>query len=429
MEYYLHYIWHNKLFERLLPLDDIASLPIQVIDPGIINEDAGADFLEAKVKIGDILWVGNVEIHQKASQWYQHKHNEDKTYDNVILHIVIEDDISHDIKDDKYPLTVQMVVSDTNMQIAKQYYAKRNSLLCSDNIHSIGKDDIRMWLDKIMRKRIESKLEHIRSLLEDNANDWDEVLYQLLMQYFGFNTNNVAMTMIAKSLPYKILMKHRNNIIHLEALLIGQANILSSKNNIDEYQELLIREYYFFKQMYNLEPIDVGLIKFLRIRPQGFSYKRLAQIAAIIHNTDTLRADIIETFDIKVLRKILSQSTSKYWQNHYSLNDKKDKKRFSDGSLSPTSLDTILINVIVPYKYAYSFFMNRLEDATKSIRMLEEISFEDNKITRLFPKYVRLTNNATNSQALLHLYKNYCLTKKCIFCSWGRLMASNILRY
>ena len=58
MEHLLHYVWKHKLFP-LKVLQTTNGLPVEVIDPGLQNPNAGPDFFNAKLKIDGALWVGN----------------------------------------------------------------------------------------------------------------------------------------------------------------------------------------------------------------------------------------------------------------------------------------------------------------------------------------------------------------------------------
>ncbi|MBR3716361.1 MAG: DUF2851 family protein, partial [Bacteroidaceae bacterium] len=87
MEQLLHYIWRHRLYAQV-PLFTTNDQLVEVIDPGLPNRNAGPDFFNAKLKIGGVLWVGNVEIHTHASDWYLHGHQTNPLYHNVILHVV-----------------------------------------------------------------------------------------------------------------------------------------------------------------------------------------------------------------------------------------------------------------------------------------------------------------------------------------------------
>ena len=88
----MQYVWQHRLWmaQAMFTVD---GRKVQVIDPGRLNTDAGPDFFNAKVKIDGEMWVGNIEIHVRASDWFRHHHDIDKAYDNVILHVVEKDDM------------------------------------------------------------------------------------------------------------------------------------------------------------------------------------------------------------------------------------------------------------------------------------------------------------------------------------------------
>lgn len=426
MEYHLHYIWLNRLFDSLEGVGSIENAEIEVIDVGVINNDSGADFFNAKIKINGILWVGNVEIHTNSKEWYMHRHDKDKSHLNTILHIVekFEGEETR-CMDANIPTAIIKYNREKNIQL-ECFSSIRDHIYCKELLPTLPREDITYWKDIAFGKKIKDKTNQIDKLLSTLSYDWDEAFYRLLMRYFGFNLNNDSMLEIAESLPYKILLKHRDNITQIEALLFGQANLLWDNTNIkNEYLTTLQKEYYFLSRMYDLKPINKYPLKFLRTRPQGFPTRRLAQIASIIHKTDTISTEIINIFDLKRMKKLFISDVSDFWKNNYSFKSIA-KSTIRSGSLASVSIDSLIINVVIPYKYVYHIANNEESDAVRTLRLLDLLPYEDNKITRLFD--IKSGNKtAKDSQSLIYIYKNYCIRKKCILCHWGRALTSNKL--
>lgn len=426
MEYHLHYIWLNRLFSSLIGVGIISNADIEVLDPGIVNDDSGADFFNAKVRINGMLWVGNIEIHTNSNQWYTHKHDKDESHKNTILHIVEKFDGKDAVcLETKIPTAI-MSYDKELIETHRFLGYRRNHLCCKELLPLLHSHDIRYWMDINSNKRNEYKSFQISELMSELSLDWDEIFYRLMMRYFGFNLNNDSMLEIAETLPYKILLKHRDNKMQMEALLLGQANLLCYDRNIkDEYITALEKEYYFLSRMYNLHPINKYPIKFLRTRPQGFPTRRLAQIASIINKTDSISSDVLKTFDLNKIKELFISDVSEYWKTNYSFKSQTSRKK-DIGRLSESSINSIIINVVIPFKYVYHYNQNDIDNAEKTLNLLTKLPFESNKITRLFNMNLE-NKTAKESQSLIHIYKNYCTKKDCISCHWGKCLASNKL--
>lgn len=415
MEYYLHYIWQNNLFDSLEGSRELASSQIDVLDIGIINEDAGADFLNAKIKIDGILWVGNIEIHTRSSQWKEHHHDEDPTYNNVILHIVKEDNQQCISQNGRIIPTAVIKYSETVYQKAVEFYKQRDYLVCKKYLKEIELSNIEQWIDSLWEKRIRYKEAYILDLLNKTNNDWDEVLYRLLMRYMGFNLNNESMEQVAMTIPYKILQKHRDNLLQVQAFLLGQANLLNAKGLDATLSKKLFEEYSFLKKMYGLTPIDKGLFRFLRIRPNAFPTIKLLQLSMIIHRIELFRQKIINTNNIKDIVKLFT----------FDINDLNDIPP-NYVAMSKESIHNIIINIVLPYRYTYAKMYNKKDLKNSSLMLFRQLKFENNRVTRLFPKDIFTQQTAQHSQALLHLYSNYCQKKRCLFCHWGRCLSDKL---
>ncbi len=408
----LHYVWQYKLF-ALQELKTTDGQTVEVIDVGKPNFDSGPDFFNAKIKISDTVWAGNVEIHTLSSDWFRHSHDVDKAYDNVILHIVARADVEVKRVNGLPILQMELQVPETIQQNFDNLYNAKKWIPCEDKIVAISPIVMSSWKTALLVERLERKSEEIEALLEQNENHWEEAFYIALARNFGFNTNNQPFELLARSLPLNVLAKHKDDLFQLEALLFGQAGLLE-ENPLDEYQAKLRTEYQFLKAKYKLTPIHAALWKLLRLRPDNFPHIRLAQFASLTHESVKLFSKILENTNVGELRKLFGAEVSEYWQNHYVFGKESVYSRKKMGKIS---LDLLLINTVVPFIFTYSKKKNRSND--DALRILEELPAENNSIISGWKALGQHVENAFDSQALLQLKKNYCDEKKCLRCRVG----------
>ena len=390
------------------------GIPIEVIDVGRLNTDSGADFFNAKIKIGETLWVGNVEIHTLASDWERHGHQHDKAYNNVILHVVKTSDKM--VYKQNGEELIQCQLSFPNY-INEKYQAlsqQQSSLRCADNLSEIPHIFISTWKDRLLTERLEQKTEAIEMLLEQNKNHWEEAFYVTLARSFGFHVNGLAFELLAKSLPLSYLGKHKDNLLQIEALLFGQSGLLEKGSN--EYANKLQNEYNYFRKRFSLTPLDGSIWKMLRLRPDNFPHVRIAEFAALIHQSKRLLSVVLENLEYKVLVKLFQVRTSNYWDTHYTFGEASTEKR---KQLGKNSIDTILINTVVPFVFVYA--QKQADEALqeKAINLLSAIKPERNTIVQQWESTGMIIENAYDSQAYLQLSKHYCQQNKCISCRIG----------
>lgn len=413
-EYILHYIWQYKLFPQsgLVTTD---GERVEVIDVGHYNTDAGPDFFNAKLKIGETVWAGNVEFHQRSSDWEKHNHTENKAYDNVILHIteVVDADIFR-INGEKIP---QMEFK-VPVEIQKKYdklLRNKKWIPCEDKIEKVDRFKINVWKNSLLTERLQQRTETIFNLLDQTENHWEEAFYVSLARSFGFGVNSQPFEMLAKSLPEHILAKHKDNLFQLEVLLFGQAGFLEGKIN-DDYQQSLQKEYRFLQAKYNLKNIDASQWKMLRLRPDNFPHIRLAQFAKLVHNSSKLFSKVLEAKKLNELRILFKCEVSTYWRQHYLFGR---ESKVSQKEMGKNSIDILLINTVIPFIFAYARKKNQEDIVERAFHFLEEIPAENNSIVKKWKELGIPAKNAFDSQALLQLKKSYCDEKKCLRCSIG----------
>ena len=324
---------------------------IRIIDPGILNTDAGPDFFNAKIEIDSNLWVGNVEIHVRASDWKRHNHNTDRAYDNVILHVVDKDDApTYRTNGELIPQMVMHCSSEFN-----NYYShlvnSSTYLPCGEQIKEIPSLYITEMIEGLAFERLHSKTLRINSLLETFAGSWEDVCYVTLARNLGFGINNDAFERLARSMPLRFLHKHADSLFQIEALLFRQAGMLNIANHTDDlYYQQLCKEYTFLTNKFQLHSLNDDSWKSFRISPQNFPHRRIAILAHFIYGGFQLMQRIIEAKNDKEIRAIFDIQLTGYWANHYSFGTHSE---VSHKSMSRQSLDIILINTVPVLLTAY----------------------------------------------------------------------------
>ncbi|WP_455627642.1 DUF2851 family protein [Parabacteroides chinchillae] len=414
MERLLHYVWKYKLYPSA-PLVTTGGVSIEVLDPGTLNTNAGPDFFNAKVKMDDTVWAGSVEIHDKASDWFLHKHDKDKAYDSVILHVTACDDATiYRMNGEPVPQFV-LSVPDNVRQNIEWLLLRDIPVPCISCIQMIEPLHLSIWTDALLSERLERKTRDIELLLEQHNNDWNEVFYVTLTRNFGFGVNNDAFEWLAKSLPLRYIQKQRSSSSQIEALLFGQAGMLEEDNDC-HYYRLLQREYCFLRHKFGLKPLDESLFKSLRIRPVNFPHLKLAQLAAIWVQHDTLFSAILDAYSTGEIKKYFRISPSDYWRTHYHFRYASPEK---EKPMGENALNILLINTVVPMLFAYGKRNKLPEYCERSMRLLESIPPERNHIVATFTNAGMLVRNAGDTQALIQLKREYCEKKKCLYCRIG----------
>lgn len=421
-EAFLHYIWQFKLFNiKNLTLTNGERL--EIIHSGSTHHNAGPDFFNAQLRIAETRWAGNVEIHLKSSDWLAHRHQEDLVYDKVILHVVWEHDCEIKRKDGTAIPTLELKGKVSRAMLEK-YQALKSSkdwIPCEKNIASIDIAKKRILIDRMLVERLEIKSKRIKQLLEINKNDWETTLYQLLAKYFGFKINAVPFELLATSLPHKLLRKY-NSLSEIEALLFGQAGFLAAELK-SNYPIALKETYNFLAHKHQLKPIEVSLWKFLRMRPGNFPTIRIAQFAALLKNEVNLFQKIVEATELNEVKLLFSVKASTYWQSHYRFDI--PSARNSVKSIGESSIDILIINVIVPLLFTYGEMHSDESMKEKAFRFLQKLPAEKNQLLSRWQSLNMPIENAYDSQALIQLKLAHCDSKKCLLCTIGNHLLKN----
>jgi hypothetical protein len=416
-EEFLHFVWQFRLYGAG-QLVTVGGDRVEVVKTGLLNRDAGPDFANAHLIIGGTLWIGNVEIHLKASDWLLHQHQLDQAYENVILHVVYENDVPIYLSDGTLlpVLIMKGLFSAELLQNYDRLISEKHDFPCAQQIHAVDEFIVQHFLSRVMVERMVQKSTEVVQKLNELKGDWDETFYHFLAKGFGFKVNALPMEILAQSLPHQLFAKHKDHPLQVEALLFGQAGFLNQRFT-DEYPKQLKREYLFLKRKYQLNSIDVSLWKFMRMRPQNFPTLRLAQFAALILKSSHLFAKILTIKNYQNLQPLFEHlPVNPFWRTHYHFN-----KKASDVGLQlgKHSIQNILINTLSLFLFVYGQKMDQYHYVTRAFTLLESIPPENNTIIKQYVLADVVVKNAFTSQALLHLKKKYCNEKKCLNCGIG----------
>jgi len=424
METLLHYVWKHKLYENKELLTE-TGIAFEVIDPGMYNSNAGPDFFNAKIRMDNKTWAGNIEIHRASSDWYKHQHEKDKAYNSVILHVVEIIDAS-EICDANGRIIPQWMIKIPERIQTNYLFLLNNdtSVPCLGKISVIPEIYLYDWKNALLIERLERKTNTLFRLLQEYKNDWNEVFYITFARNFGFGINNDAFERLAKSLPFKIVQKHRDSIVQTEALFLGQAGLLEAPELEDDYFSELQKEYDFLRKKYELIPLDSHIFKSLRIRPNNFPHIKIVQLAGIIRKKQGLFSNVLDFSDVEPFYSLFSSEIAEYWSTHYRFGKASIK---STKNLGLSAGQLLIINTIVPVFFAYGKNKNQEIYIEHAIRILESLKPENNSVISLFSRSGLHVNNACDSQAVMQLKREYCEQKKCMYCRIGhQLLAKEI---
>ena len=424
-EEFLHYIWKYCLYNEDSLFDNDGN-KIIVINPGEYNRDSGPDFFNARINIAGTEWAGNVEIHTRSSHFDNHGHNRDHAFDNVILHIVIENDkkIFNAIGNEL--LTVEITFNPALYEKYLNLVNYPSVIACQNDVLNLDNFYIRHWLNALVIERLQEKSVAILKILSETGNDWEETFYKILTRYFGFRVNTEPFEMLATALPFKIIRKHADNRFQIESLLFGTAGMLDEglfKEAVaDDYFRELIKEYKILSSKYSLRPLHGWIWKFSRLRPVNFPTIRISQLSAMFSVTGGLFASTMEAADIKQIKEMFQVSASEYWDNHYIFGKKSRKSSKNTGSQAS---DILLINAVIPAIFVYGHYRDHPDICEKALSFLENINAEENSVIDEWKTIGIEPESALFSQALIQLRNEYCKKRKCLECRIGSKLISS----
>lgn len=410
-EHLLQFIWQHLYFNRD-QLSTIQQESVQIISQGLVNTNQGPDFLHAKLLINNVTWVGTIELHLKTSDWHKHGHTNDEHYNNVILHVVYEHD--ENAATAIPVLELKNRISSSLLQHYGQLMEQNSFVACENQLQQVNSIVWDSWKERMVAERLQQKNEHIQNILQQTNRHWEEAFWQLLARNFGSPLNAEAFEAIAQSLPVTLLAKHKNQIHQIEALLLGQAGLLTGEF-AEDYPIMLQKEYKFLQQKHQLKVVSYP-IHFLRMRPSNFPTIRLAQLAMLIHLSNHLFSKVMEAKNLDDIRQMFTVTANDYWHYHYMLNE---QSAFRKKQLGKTMIDNLLINTVIPLLFVYADEQHNERTKEKAIQWLQQMPKEKNSITQQWEQAGATHQSAFDSQALLFLKKNYCTAKRCLHCAVG----------
>lgn len=415
-EEFLHFIWQYQLINHSV-FKTLKGEYVQVLQAGTHNKNSGPDFSLAKIKINNTLWAGNIEIHIKTSDWLKHKHQHDMKYENLILHVVYENDLPEaDLQQFNFPVAEIKGLIDTNLsEKYKNIIQHKGKIPCEQLIGDIDTFRFKSGLNRLAVERLQTKAEKVMAMLQANNNSWEETMYQCVARAFGLKINAEPFEKLAKQLPLKIIGKHKNNFNQIEALLFGTAGMLHD-NLKDEYGKSLYKEFQFLKAKYSLQPLEKHEWHFLRLRPAAFPTIRLAQFAKLLFDSVHLFSKIKTNAEYKNIQHLFKVNVSDYWLTHYTFDTVSEKRNKSLGS---NAIDLIILNAIVPVLFAYGQHTGSEAIKENALQLLGNISAENNSIIKDWTTLKHAAENALESQALIQLRNEYCNKKRCLNCHVG----------
>lgn len=416
-ESFLHFLWRWKRFDSN-SLKTTQGQPLEILHPGEWNRHSGPDFFNARVRMDGALWAGNIELHVQASEWDAHGHSGDPAYDNVLLHVVYEEDrpvIS--ASGNRIPcLELKGKIPPRLIHQYRQLEQQRSGIPCSKFWSEVPEDIRRNWLKQILTERLEQKSADVAKLLGETRQHWDETFYRLLARNFGLQINTEPFEALARSVPVVIPARLRSSLIQLEALFFGQAGLLE-RHFEEEYPSLLRREYALLRHKFGLSPIKASQWKYMRMRPSGFPTARIALFAALLQKNPFPLSALLAAGNRTEMEEVLTVEPGDYWKTHYDFG--KESAVTGGKKTGDDFIRSILLNTFVPVIYCMGKLKGSKELLEKAQLLLEEIPPEQNKITRYWHEIGERPTNAAHSQALVHLRKHWCDAQKCLECEIG----------
>ena len=424
MEQLLQYVWKHKI----LPLSDLATTDgrdVEIIDPGLHNRNSGPDFFNAKLRIGETMWVGNVEIHEHSKDWFRHGHDTDPAYDNVVLHVVEDDDCNVTNSRGEFIPQIKLSVPMTVTLNYKELLTADAYPPCYRLVPDLTSLTVHSWMAALQTERLERKTQDIARRAERANGSWEDAYFVTLARNYGFGINGDAFEHWAFNVPLNQVAHHRDDIFQVEAIFLGQAGLLDINAIPEKYQAVALNDGYFTKikneydylaHKFSLTPIDRTMWRFMRLRPQNFPHIRISQLATLYHERKTSLSQLVECKTVDDLKRNLSTHVTEYWATHYTFGS---ESAHNNKSLSPFSINLLMINTAIPMLFAYGRHTGNEALCDRAFDLLEQLKAEDNHIIRMWKQCGLKVQNAGDSQALIQLKNEYCDRKDCLRCRFG----------
>jgi hypothetical protein len=373
-----------------------------------------------------MVMAGNVELHVAERDWFHHHHDEDQAYNNVILHVVYEYGGLAARTHSGRVIPVLSLKDYISPELLHRYdllRGEQHKIPCTSLLSRLPQDfHFAAFYDRLVIERLQAKVAIVEGMLAGSRNDWDQVAFQMIAMYFGGSVNKEPFGRLASSIPLSVIRRHRDEPTQIESILFGQAGMLDHDCD-DEYPRMLRREYSYLRKLHSLTPIEKHSWKFFRVRPVSFPTVKIAQLAAWLIRQQHPFDAILSCKSLDDLRGLFDVSVDPYWLTHFQF-DKPVKK--ANTSLGNMLTDVLLINAVVPLLFSYGRYRDEEHICQRALDMLSEIMAEDNAIVRMWDTLGIRAKTANDSQALLQLYNQYCLNKRCLSCQIGHKLLSPV---
>lgn len=412
----LQFIWQHRLLKPA-PLITRSGKELFILDPGERNSDAGPDFFNARIRLNDLLLAGNIEVHLKTSDWLKHRHQQDRSYDILVLHVVYEHDLeleqntAHNVE----VLELKHLVDESTLAVYRQMHLDKSGLPCAGQMKRVTDRVLSDWVERMTRQRLREKVGRMGELFSACGGDYTQTFYTCLLQSFGLKVNALPFGLIAKQLPLSLLLKHSDHLLRLEALLLGISGQLDGQFK-DAYMQQLGDEFRFLKDKYGLQPLRKELFKFSKLRPANFPTLRLVQFATLVHRNRSLLECPQNWLDYNDLMNALGSGPEGYWNRRYRPDGREQPECTRPGT---GSRENSIINAVVPFFIFYAGKLEKPAYAHAAMELLRACRVELNTKTRYFTGRKAVFTSAAASQGMIHLYDRYCRAKACLKCGIG----------
>ncbi len=417
-ENFLHFVWLHQAFHKK-NLTSVTGQRLKVVRQGFTHHDAGPDFKQAIIKIDDMVWAGDIEIHIKSSDWLRHRHQNDEKYNSVILHVVFYHDINIYYNENEEIITLALhdKIPKDMIKNYQNFTEKNSPIPCEKNLSLVNHSFLSNYLIRLVNERLKDRQLEFYEILKRYQYNWHELLFHVLVMNFGFKTNTVAFELLAKSLPYKRILECSHAKLQIYAIIFGQAGMLNEEIPEDKYYQNLQSEYFYLRKKYKLTSIHVKTWNLLRLRPSNFPCIRLAQLCEVMHHSSELFYTILNNGSLSQIESLFQNKPDRYWDTHYYFG--KESKRHSS-KLGRHGWQLIVINTIIPVLYAYGTYLDNPIFQEKAATFLEMLPFENNFVATKFKQIGFPHLSAVHSQGVLQLSKKYCMEERCLECAIGK---------
>lgn len=408
----LQYLWNYKVFKHF-NFKDIEGNSVEIINFGKWNTNAGPDFLNAKIKTRDLVIAGHIELHIRASDWIFHHHSQDPNYQNIILHVVYQNDAEIDDFVRKNIPTLELK-DHIDEDILWKYEKMINGtqFIPCENIFDPNKIPFYFHETNILKK-LDEKSQEIEKSLDFYKNDFEAVLFHSLAYSFGLKVNAHIFRQAAESLDFTVINKIRQNESQLESLFFGISGWLD--NPRDGQMMIWKREFEFLRKKFNIPDLRFHP-KFLRLRPPNFPTIRLSQLADLYYRHQNLFSKLIKADTADELYGVFAPvKASEYWDCHFNFGS---ISKFQPKTLSKDFIELIILNTVLPLRYTYHKYHNE-EMVDEILDLYKNTAAEKNSVTTGWKKMGVKIKSALESQSLIYHHKTSCEEKNCLNCGIG----------